>query len=134
MPLRNSILTLVALDGLEAPPPPTMTAILEAVAEVTETQITAIRSVRRTRNLAKVRWLFCWYCVEYTMKSYPQIARFINKDHSTVYYGADKVTTNKADYEADIAAVDILLNGGKLPIRRTRKPFPYVGQEGVHFQ
>jgi chromosomal replication initiation ATPase DnaA len=134
MTLHNSILTLTALDGQDAPPCPSLTAILKAVSEARGVSILDFRSVRRTRDLAKARWLYCWYCVEYTMKSYPQIARFINKDHSTVYYGAEKVNSSKAEYAADIASVDILLNGGKLPIRRPRKLFPYVGQYGVPFQ
>ena len=132
--MRKSILTLTALDGQDAPPCPKLDAILRAVSEIRKVSILEFRSIRRTRQLAKARWLYCWYAVEYTMKSYPQIGRFINKDHSTVYYGAMKINSGKPEYQADINSVHDLLNGGKLAIRRPRGLVPYVGQAGVPFQ
>lgn len=134
MTLRATILTLTALDGQDAPPCPKLDAILKAVSEVRKVSILEFRGPRRTRQLAQARWLYCWYAVEYTMKSYPQIARFINKEHATVYYGAEKVNANRLGCQDDINSVHTLLNGGKLPIRRARGLVPYVGQVGVPLQ
>ncbi len=132
--LHDAILTLTSLNGPEAPPPPKMAAILAAVSKVRDIPVTELRSPRRNRRLAEARWLFWWFCVEYTEQSYPQIARFVNKDHSSVYNGAMKVRTSMAEYADDINSVNILVNGGTLPIKRPRGLFPYVGQHEVPFQ
>lgn len=74
-----------------------------------------LRSERRTGDLVLARHVFFHLCRNLTSSSFPDIGRFIGRDHSTVIYGAQRIelliATNVA-VAADIQAIRTALGAG----------------------
>ena len=69
-----------------------MRTIATAVAEETDMTIEALRGRRRSLRFARPRqlamWLICKMCQG---RSYPQIGKFFNRDHTTVIHAHRKI-------------------------------------------
>ena len=48
-------------------------------------------SPRRPKNLVKCRQVCAFLCREMTARSYPDMARMLHRDHSTLVYSAQKI-------------------------------------------
>lgn len=104
--LREAILTL---NDLEIIDPVSLDAIMKAVIAATGVSAIDIRSVRRQENIVKARHLFFWLARKYTMKSFPQIGRSVNKDHSTCQNGCRVVSRNLSVWRIAIAKAEAAL-------------------------
>lgn len=80
--------------------PPKVAAVLFDVAQAHSTTVEAIRSPSRLRRHAYARQEACArlrrlsWCGD--VPSYPQIGRWLNRDHSTVIYGARQHEARRA--------------------------------------
>lgn len=72
-----------------------MEAILEAVEKSLKVGRLDMLSFHRARHLVEARHIFYWFARYYTARSYPEIGRFIKRDHCTVMHGVRKVDANK---------------------------------------
>lgn len=103
-----SIFSLAEIE----PPPPTLHEIIYAVEAVKLITVTQICSPRRQRNIIAARFLFCYLARELTTKSFPQIARLIHRDHSTVIHACQRVEADIERYRESISAVTARLGEG----------------------
>lgn len=62
----------------------TCSQILQIVCEVTGASRRDIVAHRRNRDVTRARQLYCWLCHRFTTASFPQIARLIDRDHTTI--------------------------------------------------
>lgn len=46
---------------------------------------------RRTKRVVFARHVLCWLACNYTLYSIPQIGRFMNRDHTSVMHGRDRI-------------------------------------------
>lgn len=65
----------------------------------------AFKGDRRDKYLVTARHIAYYLCREHTMNSYPDIAYQVNRDHTTVMYGAKKVARRLAHGDGDIRLV-----------------------------
>jgi hypothetical protein len=74
----------------DEPEPPRITGrqILREVAAKHELELIALSSRGQQRPLVNARKEFCYRAMNETQLSIPQIARFINRDHTVVIYSA----------------------------------------------
>jgi chromosomal replication initiation ATPase DnaA len=64
----------------------------------------------RFRDVAEARHIFYWFARVYTHRSFPEIARFINRDHATIMHGVRKVDQNLLALMPKLRAVANALN------------------------
>lgn len=80
---------------------PSLKSISETVSHYFDIPAHAIKGTVRTKQLVRIRHLFCLLASELTDKPQTVIGRFLNRDHTTIGYaikGArDKIKTD-ADY------------------------------------
>jgi len=72
-----------------------MSSILKAVCEVFEVSKEELLSKRRYKELIKPRHVFYYLAHSLTDKSLVGIGRYLDKDHTTIMYGADKIRNEK---------------------------------------
>lgn len=102
--------TLTASD-IEAPKHhclPPMERIIRATCTVTGLTRNELLSGRRSKEFVHARHIAMYLAREYTTLSFPQIGRAMNKDHTTVYYVANKMAKRgrgATKVNRDIAAV-----------------------------
>ena len=102
--------TLTASD-IEAPAHhclPAMERIIRATCTVTGITRNELLSARRPAKFVHARHIAMYLAREYTTLSFPQIGRAMNKDHTTVYYVANKLANRSRGatmMNRDIAAI-----------------------------
>jgi len=82
-----------------------VSSICSAVCRVMDIEPIAFKGDRRDKYLVTARHIAYYLCREHTMNSYPDIAYQVNRDHTTVMYGAKKVARRLAHGDADIRLV-----------------------------
>ena len=85
---------------------PRLTHIVSAVSLLTGVSILDLRSRRRGKREAEARHLVCYLAREMTILSYPQIAKQLDRDHTTIMHGVQRVekwlADNKPGLDEDI--------------------------------
>ena len=69
----------------------TLLMILEETSEVCEVTIEQMKSAIRKREVAVARHIYSYLCRKHTRCSFDYIGRQINRDHSSVLFGAKKI-------------------------------------------
>ena len=85
-----------------------MERIIRATCTVTGLTRNELLSGRRSKEFVHARHIAMYLAREYTTLSFPQIGRAMNKDHTTVYYVANKMANRgrgATKVNRDIAAV-----------------------------
>lgn len=86
--------------------------IMNAVVLHTGTGASDIKSCRRTGPLVSARHLFCYLARVMTPNSYPQIGKYINRDHTTVINSVNRIErllkSEDPRVTADVEAVKIV--------------------------
>ena len=106
----TTVRTLTASE-IEAPKHhclPPMERIIRATCTVTGLTRNELLSGRRSREFVHARHIAMYLAREYTTLSFPQIGRAMNKDHTTVYYVANKMAKRgrgATKVNRDIAAI-----------------------------
>ena len=101
----HEMLALLDCDLGESNPCPTVRSIQDAVCENYGISRKDMLSCRRSRHLADARHVAFYLARELTARSYSEVGRMFNRDHSTVTYGCKKVECNLAEHQADIDAI-----------------------------
>jgi chromosomal replication initiator protein len=65
-----------------------MKDLLPIVAEYYGVPTREILGASRRKEFAMPRMVFCWMCRLYLEKTYPEIGRFLNRDHTTILHAA----------------------------------------------
>jgi chromosomal replication initiation ATPase DnaA len=68
-----------------------MEQILHAVIKTTRIGRLDIMSAHRAANIMEARHIFYWCARYFTARSYPEIGRFIKRDHCTIMHGVRKL-------------------------------------------
>jgi len=87
---------------------PPMERIIRATCTVSGLTRNELLSGRRSKEFVHARHIAMYLAREYTTLSFPQIGRAMNKDHTTVYYVANKMANRgrgATKVNRDIAAV-----------------------------
>ena len=69
--------------------------ILEIVAECTNTNVEDLKSPNRSRVLSESRFLFFFFSIYTTGKSFREVGNFMNRKHNTAIHGANKAVQLK---------------------------------------
>ncbi|MDP6933847.1 MAG: chromosomal replication initiator protein DnaA, partial [Myxococcota bacterium] len=98
-------LSSVLLDEPEAP---TMESIVKTVADFYSVKISDLKGKRRTKQLVRPRHVAIFLIRKHTQHSFPDIARFFNRDNATVQHACNKIKSHQPK-DADLRnAIDIL--------------------------
>ena len=86
-------------------PEPSMRDLLEAVVSVTGVSSLCIKSPRRYVRIVRARMILIYLARSMTSKSFPQIGKFLNRDHTTALHGFKKVDESRDRYEPELSRV-----------------------------
>lgn len=86
-------------DKVLAPEPD---SIVKAVASYFEVDADAVLGPRRQRSLVTARHVSMWMCRKHTERSFPELGRFFNRDHTTVQHGVRKIDTDLKRGDAEL--------------------------------
>jgi len=87
---------------------PEIERIINATCDITGVTRNELMSRRRQKEYVYARHIAMYLAREYTTLSFPQIGRAMNKDHTTVYFAAEKLSKRgrgRTKLNRDIAAV-----------------------------
>lgn len=84
------------MSGHNPKHPRTMSSILKTVSRLTGIPEKQILSPRRSQDVVMARQAVMYWCVRMTTKSYPQIGRFLQRDHTTVLHAAKAYVAKRA--------------------------------------
>lgn len=90
-------------------PQPSLHEILHRVSEVTRVPVRVICSPERDMRTVYARHIFSWLARHRTSKTYPQIGRVVQRNHTSILNGVEKVDAGFDTYARDIAAIETLL-------------------------
>lgn len=90
-----------------------MRDLLPVVAEHYNVPPQEIMGVSRKRKYAKPRQIFCWLCRVKLDKTFPEIGRFLSRDHTTIIHAARKCREERW-VSFDLADELIVKAGGDL--------------------
>lgn len=79
--------------------------ILEAVSKSLKVGRLDLFSHHRLPHLVEARQMFYWFARVYTARSYPEIGRFLKRDHCTVMHGVRKIENRKAAFWPKIRTI-----------------------------
>ena len=82
-----------------------MEQVLQAVIKTTRIGRLDIMSAHRAANIMEARHIFYWCARYFTARSYPEIGRFINRDHCTIMHGVRKLDRNLSRVWPKIKAI-----------------------------
>ena len=91
------------LDSVEDIPEPSLRDILEAVIAVTGIKAIEIKSPHRAVRITRARAIIVFIARSMTSKSFPQIGRFLNRDHTTALHSFKKVDESRDRYEPELS-------------------------------
>lgn len=82
--------------------------VLEVVAEWFDVSIKDIQGPSRQKTLVHARWVCSHLLRKHTTKSLTQIGNLIQKDHSVVFNGCDRIERllNEPGWQADYAEIE----------------------------
>lgn len=80
------------IEKVEVKKYPSLEAIIKAVALYYNVSRIDILSPRREAALVYARHVVCYLARELTLLAYPTIGRLLNRDHTSVLHGAQKIT------------------------------------------
>jgi len=66
---------------------PRLRQVVDAVCYMNDVETHELMSNRREQRIVDARFIYYWIATKCCDKSYSEIGRFINKDHSTVMHG-----------------------------------------------
>lgn len=90
---------------------PTPQLILEEVASFTGVGADKITGPSKAKDISNARQIFIYLLTEMTDMSLPSIGRFLNRDHTTVLYGRDKIAEKiKTDQATANMMTDLMKN------------------------
>ena len=90
---------------------PTPQLILEEVASFTGVAADRITGPSKAKDISNARQVFIYLLTEMTDMSLPSIGRFLNRDHTTVLYGRDKIAEKiKTDQNTANMITDLMKN------------------------
>lgn len=72
-----------------------MKELLPVVADYYNTQPSDILSISKLAKHTKPRQVFCWLCRLKLEKTYPEIGRFLKRDHTTIIHAVRKCREEK---------------------------------------
>lgn len=90
---------------------PSMASILRAVSLVTKVSTLEMKSPRRSKNIARARQIYFYLARKLTSRSFPQIARYVGRDHSTVIHAIKQVETYQQHFEPELSQLLAAFNG-----------------------
>lgn len=106
----------------DPPPPrfPSVRAVVETVAKHYGIEYADIASARRYAAIVFPRHVACYLCRKLTIRSYPEIGRFLgDRDHTTILHGSRRIEALLAGGDeklaADIEAIKQKLGSGGPP-------------------
>lgn len=85
--------------------------VLEVTQEITKVPRKEIISPARWPRLVRARYIYVYAASTLTLRSLTDIGRLINRDHSTVIHGLDKVRHRRQDFEPELSQVMAKLEG-----------------------
>lgn len=94
---------------------PRLKTIMSAVAEEFGYAVIDVCSTRRHQRLVEARWVFFYLARTMTIKSLPEIARFVSKDHTTVIHGirsCEKMIEADPKFSARVDLIRLRLQRG----------------------
>jgi chromosomal replication initiator protein len=86
----------------------TVRGVQEVVASFYGIDTLEMASARRTRSVAMARQIAMYLARKTTLKSFPDIGRFFNRDHTTVMHACNKVESLMAtddDFAVDVGVL-----------------------------
>jgi len=69
---------------------PRLRQVVDAICHTNNIELHELMSNRREQRIVNARFIYYWIATKHCDKSYGEIGRFINKDHSTVMHGFKK--------------------------------------------
>jgi chromosomal replication initiation ATPase DnaA len=87
MRATDSILTLTPVREYG----PALSEVLDAVSRALRIGKLDLVSMHRARHLTEARQIFYWIARKHTARTYPEIGRFIRRDHATIIHGVQKI-------------------------------------------
>ena len=69
---------------------PRLRQVVDAICYMNDIELHELMSNRREKRIVDARFIYYWIATKCCDKSYSEIGRFINKDHSTVMHGFKK--------------------------------------------
>lgn len=111
--------TTVSVHHQEAEPPvhrqhPSIHRIVVAVCDKYKVRQSDLVSERRTANIVRPRQIVMYLAKQLTLRSYPDIGRVLNRDHTSCLHGVKKIAALRAvfkDLDAELTEFEILLGG-----------------------
>jgi chromosomal replication initiation ATPase DnaA len=76
--------------------PRTMASIVALISRATGIPTKVIYGPSQASKIVLARHAVMYWCVRRTNKSYPQIGQFLDRDHTTVFHGAEVYVTKRA--------------------------------------
>lgn len=118
-PLNIETAEMALVDMLARPVTLTPDEILDAVAHYYNLDATLLRGRGRSKEIARSRQVAMYLAREETQASLPQIGEALNRDHTTVLYGYDKISERIEEDDSlrrDILAIrELLYNSNGRP-------------------
>ena len=92
----NSVVTLKEVE-------PSLHTIMDAVQRTCDVHHRDFISHHRYWHYCRARHIYCYLARKLTSKSFPQIARLANRDHSSMVHGYQMVERNPGRYEPELS-------------------------------
>lgn len=89
----------------------TLHQVLRVTEEITKAPMKELVSSARWPRLVRARYIYVYAAMTLTLRSLTDIGRLINRDHSTVIHGLDKVRHRRKDFEPELSQVMAKLEG-----------------------
>lgn len=98
--------------------PPKIREIVKAVAQYYAVPAVEIIAQRRLKCIVKPRHMVFYLARQLTYRSFPDIGHILNRDHTTVLFGARKIAKcleSDVQLRLDVAAITALIFAGDGP-------------------
>lgn len=106
-----------------------MRVLADCVSRMTGVPAFEILSKRRMNDINAARQMLMWVAYRLTGRSYPEIGRRLDRDHTTIMHGVKmfEARTSEAEREAIGRQVSALIRARDLvPVNDNRKPPPLI--------
>jgi len=101
--------------------------LLRTVAAISNFSVGQIKSPSRERNLCCARQAYFYLAHRHTKSSFPAIGKIMDRDHSTVFHGIQRVMANPEKYIEIIGKVEVFfkLPASKFENKETSNGVPF---------
>ena len=89
----------------------TLHQVLQVTQDITKAPRKELISPARWPRLVRARYIYVYAASTLTLRSWTDIGRMINRDHSTVVHGFEKVKHRRKDFEPELSQVMAKLEG-----------------------